>query len=57
MRWFFALTLALGFAHAQQLELHFIDVGQGDAVLIRSPTDQNVLYDGGRPSTVSARLS
>lgn len=30
------------------LELHFIDVGQGDAVLVRSPTGQNVLIDGGR---------
>ena len=25
-----------------------MDVGQGDAVLIRSPSGQNVLYDGGR---------
>ena len=33
---------------AQELELHFIDVGQGDSVLIRSPSGQNVLYDGGR---------
>lgn len=30
------------------LEMHFIDVGQGDAVLVRSPTGQNVLIDGGR---------
>ena len=42
------LTLLLGLAQAQSLELHFIDVGQGDAVLIRSPSGQNVLYDGGR---------
>ena len=26
----------------------FLDVGQGDAVLIQAPTGQNVLYDGGR---------
>ena len=32
---------------AAALELHFIDVGQGDAVLIRSETGQTALYDGG----------
>jgi len=35
-------------AQGGPLELHFIDVGQGDSVLIRSPSGQNVLYDGGR---------
>lgn len=35
-------------AQGQRLEVHFIDVGQGDSVLIRSPSGQNVLYDGGR---------
>ena len=34
----------------ERLTLSFIDVGQGDAVLIRSPSGQNVLYDGGRPA-------
>ena len=45
-----ALTLAAcsGRAEGQGLELHFIDVGQGDSVLIRSPSGQNVLVDGGR---------
>lgn len=35
-------------APSEGLELHFIDVGQGDSVLIRSPSGQNVLIDGGR---------
>jgi competence protein ComEC len=30
------------------LELHFLDVGQGDAVLIRAPDGRAVLYDGGQ---------
>jgi competence protein ComEC len=35
----------------QPLRVHFIDVGQGDAVLIQSPTGQNALYDGGENPT------
>ena len=44
------LLAALLITAAHALEIHFIDVGQGDAVLIRSPGGQNVLYDGGRPA-------
>jgi competence protein ComEC len=37
--------------------LRFLDVGQGDAVLLRAPTGQTVLYDGGdRGSDLVRRL-
>lgn len=42
------MVASAGVAEGQRLELHFIDVGQGDAVLVRSPSGQNVLIDGGR---------
>src|SRR5688572_8134548 len=33
------------------LRVHFIDVGQGDAVLVQSPSGQNVVYDAGEHPT------
>lgn len=49
----FALLLLSGCTGRAQvpggeLELHFIDVDQGDAILIRPPSGQDVLVDGGR---------
>ncbi|MDL2343454.1 excalibur calcium-binding domain-containing protein [Deinococcus sp. MIMF12] len=46
-------TLTLGMAAAQAapsgvLTIRFLDVGQGDAVLVTAPTGQTLLYDGGR---------
>lgn len=32
------------------LTVHFIDVGQGDSILIKTPEDQNILIDGGPPN-------
>ncbi|MPY68241.1 MBL fold metallo-hydrolase [Deinococcus sp. SDU3-2] len=49
MRGLFALgILTLGLTEAAPLTLRFLDVGQGDAILITSPEGKSVLYDGGR---------
>jgi competence protein ComEC len=48
----FLLILVFSVTFGQDLEIHFIDVGQGDAVFIRAPGGQGVLYDGGRRSQV-----
>ena len=47
---FLPIALVSCESSSERLTLTFIDVGQGDAVLIRSPSGQNVLYDGGRPT-------
>jgi competence protein ComEC len=38
-------------------EVHFLDVGQGDAVLLRSPEGHNVLVDGGPGNAVLLELA
>jgi len=38
------------------LEIGFLDVGQGDAILIKSPFGQNILIDGGPDGTILKRL-
>lgn len=35
----------------EQLEVHVIDVGQADAILIKTPDAGNVLIDGGTGAT------
>jgi len=51
----------IGFVvHSQQdrqnLEVVFMDVGQGDAILIKTPYEQNILIDGGPDSSVLSQL-
>ena len=52
-RLFIALLLACASPALAQtpLRVHFFDVGQGDAVLIQSPSGQNVVYDAGPSRT------
>ena len=38
------------------LSINFLDVGQGDAIFIKTPFNQNILVDGGPDSTVLKRL-
>jgi competence protein ComEC len=45
----FLTALLLGLWASAELELHFINVGQGDALLLRAPGGQVVLIDGGTP--------
>lgn len=60
MRGVLALAaLSLGLVSAQSsgaLTIRFLDVGQGDAVLVTSPEGKSLLYDGGRSEPVLQAL-
>ena len=45
-----------GQARVGELEVIFFDVGQGDAILINTPYDQQILIDGGPDNTVVQKL-
>ncbi len=47
----------LHFEASSDLEVYFLDIGQGDAILIKTPYGQNILVDGGPGNAVIQRLS
>lgn len=44
-------------SHSQYLQVHFLDVGQGDSALIETPSGVQVLIDGGADGRVLSKLS
>lgn len=56
--WFSVFTYYIWQQYQQQhnLEVVFLNVGQGDSILIKTPAGQNILVDGGPDSTVLAKL-
>ncbi|KKR21272.1 MAG: hypothetical protein UT48_C0010G0020 [Parcubacteria group bacterium GW2011_GWE2_39_37] len=52
-------AILIGFFYKEKdfLEIDFLDVGQGDSILIKAPTGQNILIDGGPDNSVLRRLS
>ena len=47
----------INFKASSDLEVYFLDIGQGDAILIKTPFGQNILIDGGPDNKVINHLS
>lgn len=55
--WALAILCMTPFTWASSLRVHFIDVGQADAILIQTPTGGNILIDAGEKATVASLMA
>lgn len=57
----FITTILLGVAYSVErdgeLKVYFLDIGQGDAIYVRTPSGHDMLVDGGPSSAVLRRLA
>lgn len=54
---FIYLNLAIYSQHRDEFIIRFLDVGQGDSILITTPQKRQILIDTGKPKTSSVLLS
>lgn len=55
--WLLPYTGTVQSASSPHLQVHFLDVGQGDAIFIETPSGVQALIDGGRDASVLHELS
>jgi competence protein ComEC len=54
---FIANTFLITQSLPHKLSVSFLDIGQGDSILIKTPTGHTMIIDGGPSNTVLARMS
>ncbi len=53
----FLISTAFQFYSDDKLHIYFLDIGQGDSILVRSPDRKYILIDGGPDDTVLSELN